>query len=192
MALNVVQYEDIVSLLREVPPLVDSLEARHAGFPDGVLAWLRRAEATLESNRLPVVSQISACRGVLIEAGRGVRLEEIAFTGRPTTRKLREATASLVLQRANELLQGVIAERKTAFEEAERVSRQVIAVADAKGLLGSVAGVPHAAALEALRQQIAADPDLASVYVHLVALVGKTDVLVFLDRAVASLDGGAV
>ena len=82
MALNVVQYEDIMSLLGEVPPLVDALQARDVGFPDDVLAWLKRVETALESNRVPAVSQISSCRGLLIEAGRGVRLEDVEGLGR--------------------------------------------------------------------------------------------------------------
>ena len=36
MALNVVQYEEIVSLLRQVPSLTDQLEARSTGFSDDV------------------------------------------------------------------------------------------------------------------------------------------------------------
>src|SRR4051794_10071049 len=111
MGLNVVQYEDIVALLREVPPLVDELEARQSGFAGEVLAWLKRAEVTLEANRLPLVSQISSFRAQLIEAGRGVQFGELTFVGRPTARKLRDAAASLVLQRGNDLLHAAIAER---------------------------------------------------------------------------------
>ena len=188
MALNVVQYEGIVSLLRQVPPLVDKLEARHSGFADEVLAWLKDAESTLESNRLPVVSQISACRAMLIEAARGVQSDDISYAGRPTVRKMQEATASLVLQRGSDLLHAEIAERAAAFQEAERISRQIIAVADVKGMLQTCGdGRSHQAFLACVQEQVAADQDLASVYVHLVALVGKTDVLIFFDRALASL-----
>jgi hypothetical protein len=187
MALNIVQYEEIVTLLREVPPLVDQLEARGSGFPDGVLDWLKRAETTLEGNRLAVVSQVSACRAQLIEAGRGVQLGELAFVGRPTGRKIREATASIALQRGNDLLHAAISDRATAFGEAERLARQLLAVADAKGLVGLDDGRPHQMRLSELDRRIAGDPDLASGYVHLVALVGKTDVLIFIDRALSGL-----
>ena len=188
MALNVVQYEEIVALLRQVPALTDQLEARSAGFPDGVLAWLKQAESTLENNRVPAVSRISALRAMLIEAGRGVRHEEVALVGRPTTRKVREGTASMALQRSNDVLHDVIAERRTVFEEAERLSRQVLAVADAKGLVQACDdGRPHDAFLSCLRDQVQSDADLAGVYVHLVSLVGATDVLIFLDRARSAL-----
>jgi hypothetical protein len=188
MALNVVQYEEIVSLLRQLPSLTDKLEARSTGFPDDVLAWLKQAETTLENNRVPAVSQISALRAMLIEAGRGVRNKEVTFVGRPTNRKVREGTASMALQRSNAVLQDVIAERRTVFEEAERLSRQVLAVSEAKGFVQACDdGRPHDEFLDCLREHVAADADLASVYVHLVSLVGATDVLIFLDRARASV-----
>src|SRR3989442_14276387 len=125
MALNVIQYEEIVSLLRQVPALVDALEARRSGFVVDVIAWLKQAETAMENNRLPAVSQLASCRATLIEAARGVQSRELVFVGRPTTRKIQEATASMVLERANDVLQGVIADRQAAFQEAERVSGQI-------------------------------------------------------------------
>lgn len=188
MALNVVQYEDISAKLREIPDLVDMLEARRTGFPDAVLLWLNSTEQSLEANHMPVVSQIAGLRAMLIESARGVYSEDISFTGRPTTRKIQDGVASLVLQKSSEMLHGAIAERQAAFSDAERISLQILAVADAKGFLETCNdGRPHQAMLQCLRDQVQADADLASVYVHLVSLVGKTDVLVFLDRAMTSL-----
>ena len=188
MALNVVQYEEIVSLLLQVPQLVDRLEARRSGFVDDVLAWLRAAETTMENNRLPAVSQVASCRATLIEAARGVQTRELVFVGRPTARKVQEATASLVLERSSDLLHGVIAERQTVFGEAERISGQVMAVAEAKGMIQACGdGRPHQAFLECLQQRVADDADLVNAYAHLVSLVGRTDVLIFFDRALARL-----
>jgi len=188
VALNVVQYEEFASLLRQVPRLVDGLEARSSNHVDDVLAWLKQAELTMENNRLPAVSQVAACRARLIGATRGVQDREVIVIGRPTTRKVREATASLVLLRCNDLLHAVIAERQAVFEEAERIARQVVTIAAAKGIIETCAdGRPHHAFLACLHQQVADDPDLAAVNAHLVSLVGRTDVLVFLDRALPTL-----
>lgn len=188
MALNVVQHEEIVSLLWQVPRLVDQLETRGSGFSDNVLAWLKQAEMTLENNRLPAASQIASCRAILIGAARGVHNKDLVFLGRPTARKVQEATATMVLERSNDLLHAVIAERQAVFQEAESISRQVLAVAEAKGLLKACDdGRPHQEFLECLQQQVAADTDLASIYAHLIALVGKTDVLIFFDRALAMI-----
>jgi hypothetical protein len=186
MALSVVQYEEIVSLLLKVPSLVDLLERHRSDFCEEVLAWLRQIETTLENNRLPVVSEIASCRAILIGAGRGILTKEIAFTGRPTARKVQEATASMVLTRSNDLLYAVITERQAAFQDAERISRQILAVAEAKGLIRACDdGRPHQDFLHCLQKRVAVDPDLASIHAHLVALVGTTDVLIFFDRALA-------
>lgn len=186
MPLNVVQYEDIVAHLRRVPALVDMLEARRTGFPDAVLEWLKEIEKSLESNHMPAVSQIAGCRAMLIESARGAYSEEISFTGRPTVRKIQDGVAGLVIQRTSDLLHSAIAERQSAFQEAERITLQIVTVAEVKGMIEACDdGRPHQQMLTCLQEQVGADPDLAGVYVHLVALVGKTDVLVFLDRALA-------
>lgn len=185
MALNVAQVEEIAGLLREVPRLVDEMQARRAEFVADVLAWLKRAETALESNRLPAVSQVSSCRAALLQATRGAHTKDLAFTGRATLRKVAQATASVSIERASQLLNGAISERQAVFQEAERLTRRVIAVAEAKGIVRTCAssGDRHAF-LQCVRQKVADDADLASVYVHLIGLVGKSDVVVFLDRAI--------
>ena len=184
MALNVAQYEEIASLLRQVPRLVDRLEARRSSFAEDVLEWLRQVETTLENNRIPAVSQIASCRATLIGAARGVRAKEVVFVGRATPRKMHDATASMVLERGNELLHAVIAERQAVFQEAERITRQIMTIAEAKGFIRACnGGRPHQAFITCLQQSIAEDRDLVNAYSHLVALVGKTDVLIFIDRA---------
>ncbi|WP_460626041.1 hypothetical protein [Intrasporangium mesophilum] len=200
MALNLMQYEEIVSLLQRVSGLVDKLEARDSEFADGVQHWLKDCEVALENNRIPAVSQIATGRAVLIQATRGVRLEELDISGRPSPRKVRDATAALVLQRGTDVLNTVIVERQAVFQEAERIARQVLAIAQAKGMIPDpterVADreAGHETEQEAgpgrltrLQRTIRADADLAGVYTHLLALVGTTDVLVFFDRALQAL-----
>lgn len=188
MALTVAQFEEINALLRQIPRLVDKLEARQSGFVKDVLAWLRQAETILENNRLAVVSQVAAWRAMLIESARGVRNKDVVLVGRATPRKVQEATASMVLQLSSNLLHGVIAERQAVFQEAERIASQIMAVAAAKGLFRDCDGnLAHQQYLMCVQQGVAADNDLASAHAHLVALVGKSDVLVFLDRALVKV-----
>lgn len=183
MALTVAQYEEVVDLLRQVPPLVDRLQARRHDFVDEVLRWLKQAEAVLESNRLPAVSRVAACRALVVGAARGVQVPEVVLTGRPSRRRLEEAAASLALDRGSSALQEVIAERQAVLAEAERIARQVLAVAAAKGYLDGRDERPPQDFLEQLRHRLAGDADLASAHAHLVALVGTADVLVLLDRS---------
>lgn len=135
MALTLLQYEEIVTLLQRVPGLTDLLDDRSTVFADEVQRWLKDCENALEQNRIPSVSQVAAHRAVLIEATRGVRLKDVDFTGRPTPRKVRDATATMVLRETTELLNTVIAERQSVFAEAERLSRQAVSVARAKGMM---------------------------------------------------------
>lgn len=188
MALTIAQYEGILGVLREVPILVDKLEARHAGFFEDVLLWLKQAEQSLTNNRLPAASQIAAYRARLIEAGRGVQQGDLTIAGRPSVRKIKEATAALLLGQSNEVLQTVISERQAVFQEAERIARQLLSVAHAKGLVTTAnGGGSHQRFLHELRDRLAADPDLANVNAHIVGLVGATDALVMLDRGLPSV-----
>lgn len=187
MPLNVVQVEEIRDLLLQVPRLVDGLEAHESGFINGVLDWLKAAEGILENNRLAAVSQVATLRASLIEAIRGVRSSELVFAGRPTARKVREATAAEVLQRGTELMHTTIAEREAVFQEAERIARQIMAVAHAKGLLASHEADGPRHSLSHLEDRVAADPDLTAVHAHLIALVGSADILIFLDRALPTV-----
>jgi hypothetical protein len=187
MALTVLQTEQIAGLLREVPGFVDGLQARRPGLAGDVVEWLRRAESALENNRLPAVSHLATLRAQLIEAERGVQTTEVTFAGRPTTRKIREATVGVVLERSSDVLHGVIGSRQTVFDEAERITAQLVVVAGAKGLVAKCAEGSQGEALSCLQQSMAGDPDLASGYAHLLSLVGTTDIVIFLDRALARL-----
>lgn len=187
MALTVVQYEEITALLREVPALVDELAERSVEFPERVLVWLGRAEKALENNRLSACSQVAACRAALIATCRGLRSPSTAMTGRVTPRKMRDAEACAALERSNDVLHSAIAERETVFREAERCAQQVVVLLSAKGLLPDAGGVTHQEWLRSLQRTAAADPELMALAAHLVSLVGASDVLVFLDRAVAKV-----
>src|SRR3954470_15870080 len=188
MALTLLQYEHLGELLREVPSLVDALEERRPGFASDVVEWLRRVEGSLEDNRLPAVSQIAAGRAQLIEARRGTLPSGMVIAGRPTTRKIQEATAARVLERSSDVLHATIGEREATFQEAEKVTAQLVVVAGAKGIVAACEdGNTHAGMLRCVQQTLAADGDLAGGYAHLLALVGSTDVIILLDRALAKL-----
>lgn len=184
MALTLAQLEEIDQLGRAVPRLVDILAHRTGNFAPAVLDWLGRVEVALESCRQVAVSQIAANRALLIQASRGQNFPEVSVQGRATPRKLRDAAANLVLQRSDRILVEITAERRAAFQDAERIARQVIAIADAKGLVAPCRLVPgHQAQLECIRQALTQDADLGGLLAHMTSLVGRTDVLVFIDRA---------
>jgi hypothetical protein len=184
MALTLAQLDEIDQLARTVPRLVDMLASRTGNYAQAVLDWLARVESVLENNRVAAVSQVAANRALLIQAARGQNFPEVSVNGRVTPRKLRDAAASLALQRCDKLLNDLTAERRAAFAEAERIARQIVAVADAKGIIERCRLTPgHQAQLECIRQELMRDPDLAGLFAHLTSLVGRFDVLVVIDRS---------
>ncbi len=187
MPLRFVQVDEIGALLLQVPALIDGFERRSATFVDAVMAWLKAAEDVLKRDGLPEASHIAVSRSQLLEASRGLQSGEVKVKGRPTTRKIRDATAVSVLQRCNQVLHDLISERKAVFQDAERISRQLITVAEAKGILDACAAAGGGQAfLQCLQDKLVRDSDLAGIYLHLASLVGKHDVLIFLDRAIPS------
>ena len=184
MAMNIVQVGELERLLLEVPGLVDLLERRQAQFSHSVLEWLKRVEKVLESHHQAKVSEISMCRASIVQASRGEISKEIAFTGRPTPRKLKDAVGKQALHTAESVLNTLTQERKDTFTEAERLASQLIAIADAKGLLANLPDkLDNTALLNIISQRIAGDSDLAGGLAQLKGLVGRYDYLVFLDRA---------
>jgi hypothetical protein len=119
----------------------------------------------------------------------GPGLAALPWAGRlPRRIKIKEAPAALLLGRGSDVLQALITAQQPVFQEAERIARQALAVAKLKGLaLTPGGGVPQQQFLHELQDRLAADPDLATVNAHIAGLVGTTDALVFLDRALVSV-----
>lgn len=188
MALTVAQYEQLLSVLAQVPGIVDEMEARSTGAVERVHDWLKLAEGALTDMRQPAASEFAACRARLLEAGRARASPSSGTAGKVSARRAREAAAAESLQRGNDVLQALVGERRAVFDEAERIARQLLAVAALKGLLpASDDGRSWQQSLLRLRDEIASDLGLATAHAHLVGLVGATDALVFLDRALPSV-----
>lgn len=189
MALTLAQVEELVAHLRALPAVVDRLEERSLDAFEAALEWLRAAEALLQRNRMPAVAQLAALRSLLVQAGRGQPVAEVRLAGRPTRRKQRDGAVQFALQRATDALSEALQPRLAQLEEAERVARQIAAVAEVKGHVTAcaTAGPGHANRLACIERRIAADPDTLSAHTHLVGLVGKLDASALLDRALPSL-----
>lgn len=185
--LRIVNLEEIQTLLLRVPGLVHALEARESGFAGAVKEWLVQTEQVLTNNRMPAAAEVATLRGALISAERGVLPPGLTFLGRPTSRKVKDAAAADVLRKAQELVSGAVRADAAQVAEAQRLARQVVSVAQRKGLAEVMpAGGTHTERLAALWSAMLADPDVGSATVHLGGLVGSQDALVLLDRALSS------
>lgn len=181
--LHLVNLEEIQSMLLRVPGLIASLERRDPTFVDGVNEWLTQMERVLISNRLAVAAAVAVLRGVVISAERGVIPPGMAFSTRTTIRRIKDASAADVLRRAEELVSSAIRADAVRFAEGEKLTQQIVAVAQRKGLIPVTPNVDkHTEMLKAIWQAMIMDPDLGAATTHLAGLVGAYDVPILLDR----------
>jgi hypothetical protein len=186
--LHVLQLEELEALLLELSALVSRLERRDPGFPEGLLGWLSRTETALGNSRLPAAGELAALRGRLLAAGRGSLPADLHLRGRATKRRVREAASAAVLEQAGAAVRAAIGETRARVGEAERVLRQVLAVAQQKALSLYVAESGRTAQLAALLAALRRDPDLGAAATHAVGLVGAQDALILLDRTLSVLE----
>lgn len=181
--LHIMNLEEIQDLLLRVPGLIRFLERRDPNFVSAVKGWLMETEQVLTSNRLAVAADVAVVRGVLISAERGVIPTGMIFSGRPTARKVKDASAAEVLRKAEELISNAIRDDVARLAEGERLTRQIVAVAQRKGLIPAVPNIHgHTEMLNAVWHAMAADQDLSLATTHLAGLIGAQDALILLDR----------
>jgi hypothetical protein len=181
--LRIVNLEEMQGMLLRVPGLVDLQERRDADFVQDVKEWLTKLEKVLENNRLPAAGNVAALRAMLISAEQGVIPAGIEFHGRATGRKIREAAAAYVLQHAGDIVSGVIRKDCDRVADAERMIRQLVSLAKAKGLIRELpSGENFTDILKAIWRTLSADPDISPGTINVEGLIGPHDALVILDR----------
>lgn len=184
--LRIVNIEEIEGLLRRIPPLIDRMEQRDTDFVGSVRRWLTSLEQALENNRMPTAGEIAALRGVVASADRGMIPEGIKLSGRLTNRKLREVVAGDVVRRATTIASDVIRNDRARVDESDRIVRQMLAIARAKGLIPTSNNGPGSPeVLKGMWQTLRADSDTAAGAVNTEALIGPHDAIILLDRAIA-------
>jgi len=185
--LRITNLEEIQSLLLRIQYLVDLQERRDSDFVHEVKEWLSKLEKVLDNNRMPVAGNVAALRGLLISAERGVIPAGVEFHGRSTKRKILDAAAAYVLRQTGDLISSVIQKDHERVAEAERLSRQLVAIAKAKGLLlERPTGDNFTDMLTAFWRTLSADPELSSGTVNVEGLIGPNDALIILDRTITS------
>lgn len=181
--LHIVNLEEIQGLLLRLPEIVHDLESHDPNFSDTVKDWLVQAEQILVSNRLAVAGAIAALRGVLISAERGAMPAGLVLSGQLTKQKIKEATATDALRKAEELISNAIRADVAQLAEGERLTQQIVAVAERKGLIPTTSTVNgHIEMLNVVWHAMIDDPDLGAASTRLVGLVGAYDALILLDR----------
>ncbi len=181
--LRIVNLEEITGMLLHVPALTNLQETRDPNFVPKVKLWLSELEKMLERNRLPATGTVASLRGILISAERGAIPAGIEFQGRATERKIREATAAYVVRQTSDLVSNVIKRDQERVAEAERITRQLVSLAKAKGLIREPLHRNNSAdILQTVWRMMSADPDLSQGTVSVEGLIGPFDALIILDR----------
>jgi hypothetical protein len=184
--LRIVNLEEIEGMLLRIRSLVDLQDQRDPDFVEGVKEWLSGLEKMLESNHMPVAGNVATLRGLLISAERGDLPPGVEFYGRPNRRKIREAAGAYVVRQTGDLVSNVIQKDHERVAEAEVITRQLVALATAKGLIQELpSGKDNNDLLKALWQTLSTDPELSSGTVNVEGLIGPYDALIMLDRTIA-------
>lgn len=189
--LRLLQLEELEALLLEVPALVSLYERRDSAFAGAVALWLKRSETALGNCRLPAAAEIASLRSRLVSADRGATPAEITMRGRATRRKLRDAVAVMAVDRAGGTLQQATSEARSRVGEAERLLKQVLAVAQQKGYPLDLGTESRWSQLVGLMQALRQDGDLAPAATHAVGLVGGQDAVILLDRCLVAFSPAA-
>ena len=183
--LRIVNLEEIDIMLLRISSLIDQQERGDTNFAENVKEWLSKLERMLESNRMPVTENVATLRGMLISAERGVLPPGIEFHGRPTRRKIREAAAAYVVRLTCDLVSNAIQRDHERVAEAEGVTRQLVALGKAKGLIRELPSEKdNTGLLKTLWRTLSTDPELSSGTVNVEGLVGAYDALIMLDRTI--------
>jgi hypothetical protein len=182
--LPVVNLEEFHRLLLALPGIVDALETRASDGPVAVRAWLVEAEGVLERNRMPAAGNVAALRARLDSARRGVVPDGVVMSGTVARRKVVQAVAAEVIGEAADLLASRIVADEERLDEADRLARQLTVAAHVKGMVnGHPSAGDHAGVVSAIWGAVVADPELGGGAVHLLSLVGPSDALIVMDRA---------
>jgi len=185
--LRIVNLEEIQGMLLRIPGLVDLQDRRDPDFVQDVKEWLSKLEKVLENNRLPAAGNVAALRALLISAEQGVIPTGVEFHGRTTGRKIREAAAAYVLRQTGDLVSSVIQKDRERVAEAERMTRQLVALAKAKGFIQELpSGDNFTDMLKAVWRTLSADQELSPGTVNVEGLVGPHDAIMVLDRIITS------
>lgn len=182
--LRLTQLEEIEGLLLGAGRLVHMQEQRDVDFVAATVGWLQQLEAALESNRLVEAALIAGLRSGVASAAAGNFPPGITTRGQPTRTKVAGLVAGQALQRATEIGAGVVAVNRPRFAEAELVAQRMSAALRSLNLLLPERLTANRTEwLRAVRAIVAGRADLEPAMVHLEGLVGSTDSLIVLDRA---------
>lgn len=185
--LRIVNIEEVQNMLSSISGLVDLQQRRDYSFDEKVKVWLAKLEKILESNRIMQAGEVATLRGVVLSAENGIIPPGIEIHGRSSKRKIAEAAVTFALRQASSLVSDLLQKEVGRVSDAERMTRQLVAMAKAKGLINQIPnGNNHTEVLKFIWRTLSGDPEIAPGTTNVEGLVGPHDALIVLDRIIAS------
>ena len=185
--LRIVNIEEIQRMLNSVSGLVDVQQRHDSTFDEKVKMWLTKLEKILESNRIMFAGEIASQRATILAAENGILPPGMEMYSGIGKRKIVQATATLSLRNASRMVTDYLRKEVDRVADAERMMRQIIAMAKAKGLITAMPiGNNRTEALKSIWRNLAADAELVPGTINVEGLVGPHDALIILDRIMAS------
>jgi hypothetical protein len=137
ITINPVVYEQLVSLLNQVPDIVYLYEMKRSTFIIAVKEWFKNLERILKSNRIHTISEISTFKAMVIAAQRGFYKKDMVIETKNhvTNRQLTDFVGLYSLQGAQHSVQLMINPVEKRYEEAIILSRKILLTANSLGLL---------------------------------------------------------
>jgi len=185
--LRIVNIEEIQNMLGGISGLVDMQQGLDPNFNEKVKLWLAKLEKILESNRIIQVGEVAALRGLILSAENGIIPPGIEIHGRSNKRRIVEAAVTLSLRQSSSLVSDFLQREVDRVSDAERMMRQLLMLAKAKGLIQQIPnGSDHTEVLKYIWHTLSDDPEIAPGTINVEGLVGPHDALIILDRIIAS------
>ncbi len=185
--LRIVNIEEIQKILSSISGLVDLQQRRDSNLDEKVKLWLAKLENILENNRIMLVGEVATLRGTILSSEKGIIPPGVEIHGRSSKRKIVEAAVTFSLRQASGLVSDYLKKEVDRVSDAERMMRQLIAMAKAKGLVLQIPNRnDHTEVLKFIWRTLSSDPGIAPGTTNVEGLVGPHDALIVLDRIISS------
>jgi len=165
--------EKIIHQLMQLTALTDEYMQLNAAYPQKTLAWLLETEKQLEPLRLPVVSKLSALRGLLIASDDGYQDPNITDSSR-SKRKAKRALAAHIISQAEQVLRDEVEFIDHQFAELIDKLSQLLAISFAQQELPATPQITMGY-VDNIWNIMSENQETKSMFRYIQARIGETD-----------------
>jgi len=179
--------DQLNGLLAQGPHLITLYTQKDIFFTSSLESWLEESETVLEKYCQPQVSEIAGIRAQLLSASNGVYERKVfLFPSSGGSRKIYHATAAILFNNAQNILNKLFSTFSIYREEAEKYMRQIILISLQKDsfypIWKSDLGISQK--LNTLWQSFIANKDLVQGTRQILSSVNYADALRIMDEII--------